>query len=54
MINLKIRILLRVLARAILLNKRKNIIAKALKNPRFKQKMVKPKKGKGSYKRKDK
>ncbi|MDA8537840.1 alternative ribosome rescue factor ArfA [Candidatus Pelagibacter bacterium] len=35
----------------ILLNK-KNFIAKSLKNPRFTPKIVKPKKGKGSFKRK--
>jgi alternative ribosome-rescue factor len=34
----------------ILLNK-KNFLAKALKNPKYKQKVVKPKKGKGSFKR---
>ncbi|MDC0653786.1 ribosome alternative rescue factor ArfA [Candidatus Pelagibacter sp.] len=34
----------------ILLNK-KNFIAKALKNPKYKQRVVKPKKGKGSFKR---
>tara|TARA_B100000795_G_scaffold226204_1_gene182162 strand:- start:587 stop:718 length:132 start_codon:yes stop_codon:yes gene_type:complete len=37
--------------RAIILNK-KNFIAKSLKDPKFKQKIVKPKKGKGSFKRK--
>jgi|TARA_B110000438_G_C15286637_1_gene425030 stalled ribosome alternative rescue factor ArfA len=36
---------------AIILNK-KNFLARSLKNPRFKQKIVKPKKGKGSFKRK--
>ena len=36
----------------ILLNKKKNFIAKYLKDPRFKQKVVVPKKGKGSFKRK--
>jgi stalled ribosome alternative rescue factor ArfA len=35
----------------ILLNKKKNFIAKALQNPRFKLRVVKPKKGKGSFKR---
>ncbi|MDB2515276.1 ribosome alternative rescue factor ArfA [Candidatus Pelagibacter bacterium] len=35
----------------ILLNK-KNFIAKSLKNLKFRQRVVKPKKGKGSYKRK--
>ena len=34
----------------ILLNK-KNFIAKALKNPKYKKRVVKPKKGKGSFKR---
>ena len=33
----------------ILLNN-KNFIAKALKNPKYKQRVVKPKKGKGSFK----
>tara|TARA_B110000305_G_C18839577_1_gene359464 strand:+ start:217 stop:327 length:111 start_codon:yes stop_codon:yes gene_type:complete len=32
--------------------KKKNFIAKSLKNPKFKQRVVKPKKGKGSFKRK--
>tara|TARA_B100000767_G_C19417800_1_gene390667 strand:+ start:272 stop:394 length:123 start_codon:yes stop_codon:yes gene_type:complete len=36
---------------AIILNK-KNFLAKSLKDSRFKQKIVKPKKGKGSFKRK--
>ena len=36
----------------ITLNKKKNFIAKSLKNPKFKQRIVKPKKGKGSFKRK--
>ena len=36
--------------RGILLNRKKNFVAKSLKNPRYKQKIVKPKKGKGSYK----
>ena len=36
----------------ILLKKNKNLIAKALKSPLFKQKVIKPKKGKGSFKRK--
>tara|TARA_B110000259_G_scaffold118064_1_gene134318 strand:- start:416 stop:526 length:111 start_codon:yes stop_codon:yes gene_type:complete len=31
---------------------KKNLIAKSLKDPRFKQKIVKQKKGKGSFKRK--
>ena len=35
-----------------LLKKNKNFIAKALKNPLFKQKVIKPKKGKGSFRRK--
>jgi len=34
------------------LNKKKNFVAKSLKNPRFKQVIVNPKKGKGSFKRK--
>ena len=32
--------------------KRKNIIAKDLMSKKYKQRVVKPKKGKGSYKRK--
>ena len=36
----------------ILLKKNKNFIAKFLKNPKFKQIIIKPKKGKGSFKRK--
>tara|TARA_B110000967_G_scaffold126343_1_gene129170 strand:- start:143 stop:253 length:111 start_codon:yes stop_codon:yes gene_type:complete len=32
--------------------KKINFIAKSLKNPKFKQRVVKPKKGKGSFKRK--
>tara|TARA_B110000027_G_C15904958_1_gene205735 strand:- start:22 stop:147 length:126 start_codon:yes stop_codon:yes gene_type:complete len=36
----------------ILLNKKKNFAAKSLSNPNFKQRVVKPKKGKGSFKRK--
>tara|TARA_B100000787_G_C16110213_1_gene257707 strand:+ start:529 stop:657 length:129 start_codon:yes stop_codon:yes gene_type:complete len=36
---------------ATLLNKNKNFIAKSLKNPKFKQRVVKPKKGRGSFKR---
>ncbi|RPG06645.1 MAG: ribosome alternative rescue factor ArfA [Pelagibacteraceae bacterium TMED267] len=31
---------------------KKNFIAKSLSNRRYKQKIVKPKKGKGSFKRK--
>jgi len=31
---------------------KKNLIAKNLSNKRYKQKIVKPKKGKGSFKRK--
>ena len=38
--------------RDILFNKKKNFLAKSLKDPRYKQKVVKPKKGKGSFKRK--
>jgi stalled ribosome alternative rescue factor ArfA len=34
------------------LNKKKNFIAKSLKDPKFNQRIVKPKKGKGSFKRK--
>jgi len=36
-----------------LLNK-KNFVAKNLRSPKFKQRVVKPKKGKGSFKRKNK
>ena len=32
--------------------KKKNLIAKNLKSPRYRSKIVKPKKGKGSFKRK--
>ena len=35
-------------------HKRKNIIAKDLFTKKYKQKIVKPKKGKGSFKRKNK
>ena len=52
MINLKIKILSLVTQMGISLNKKRNIIAKTLKNPLYKQRIVKPKKGKGSYKRK--
>ncbi|MDA9604869.1 ribosome alternative rescue factor ArfA [Candidatus Pelagibacter sp.] len=38
--------------KVILLNKKKNFIAKTLKDSKFKQRIVKPKKGKGSFKRK--
>ncbi len=34
--------------------KKKNFIAKELLTPRYKSKVVKPKKGKGSFKRKKK
>ena len=37
-----------------LLNKKKNLMAKNLRSPKFKQRVVKPKKGKGSFKRKTK
>ena len=37
-----------------LLNKKKNLMAKNLRSPKFKQRVVKPKKGKGSFKRKNK
>jgi alternative ribosome-rescue factor len=36
----------------ILLSKKKNLIAKNLRSPKFKQRVVRPKKGKGSFKRK--
>ena len=36
----------------ILLNKKKNLIAKNLRSPKYRTKIVKPKKGKGSFKRK--
>jgi len=36
----------------ILLNKKKNLIAKNLRSPKYRSKIVKPKKGKGSFKRK--
>ena len=34
--------------------KKKNLIAKNLRSPKFKQRVVKPKKGKGSFKRRSK
>ena len=37
-----------------LLNKKKNLMAKNLRSHKFKQRVVKPKKGKGSFKRKNK
>ena len=46
-----IKILSLVMLMVILLNKKKNLAAKSLKNPRFKQKVVRAKKGKGSFKR---
>ena len=33
---------------------KKNLIAKNLRSPKFKQRVLKPKKGKGSFKRKNK
>ena len=36
----------------ILLNKKKNLIAKNLRSSKYRSKIVKPKKGKGSFKRK--
>ena len=51
MINLKIKILFLVIVRVILLNRKKNLLAKSLKDPKFKQRVVKAKKGKGSFKR---
>jgi stalled ribosome alternative rescue factor ArfA len=38
----------------ILLNKKKNIFAKKLRTPKYRSKIVKAKKGKGSFKRKKK
>jgi len=35
-------------------NKKKNLIAKDLRSPKYKPRIVKPKKGKGSFKRKKK
>ena len=32
--------------------KKKNLIAKSLRSPKYRSKIVKPKKGKGSFKRK--
>ena len=54
MINLMIINLLKLTMMVILLSKKKNNMAKLLKDRRFKQKVVKPKKGKGSFRRKDK
>ena len=34
-------------------NKKKNLIAKDLRSPKYKPRIVKPKKGKGSFKRKN-
>ena len=42
------------LSKAIKNHKRKNFIAKDLLNPKYKTRVVKPKKGKGSFKRKKK
>ena len=36
------------------LNKKKNLIAKNLRSSKYRSKIVKPKKGKGSFKRKKK
>jgi len=47
------KILLLVIVKDTLLKNKKNFIAKSLKNQKFKQKIVKPKKGKGSFKRKN-
>ena len=54
MINLMIINLLKLTMKVILLNKKKNNMAKLLKDRRFKQRVVKPKKGKGSFSRKNK
>ena len=45
------KILLKVILMVILLNKKKNLAAKTLKDPKFKQRIVRSKKGKGSFKR---
>tara|TARA_B100000029_G_scaffold413964_1_gene417200 strand:- start:1034 stop:1150 length:117 start_codon:yes stop_codon:yes gene_type:complete len=34
------------------LNKKKNLFAKELRSPKYRPRLVKPKKGKGSFKRK--
>ena len=52
MTSLRIKILLKVIMKVTRLNKKKNFIAKSLKNSVFKQKIIQPKKGKGSFKRK--
>ena len=51
-----IKILLRVTSMVTLSksNKKKNFIAKSLSEAKFKQRIVRPKKGKGSFKRKTK
>ena len=49
-----IKILFKVPKRAILFNEKKNLIAKNLLTPKYKTRVVKPKKGKGSFKRKKK
>ena len=54
MINLMIINLLKLTMMVILLSKKKNNMAKLLKDRRFIQRVVKPKKGKGSFTRKKK
>ena len=46
--------LFKLMMMVISLSKRKNNMAKLLKDRRFKQRVVKPKKGKGSFSRKSK
>ena len=46
------RTLSKVLKQDILFNEKKNLIAKDLLTPKYKTRVVKPKKGKGSFKRK--
>ena len=36
------------------LNEKKNLIAKDLRSPKYRSRIIKPKKGKGSFKRKKK
>ena len=49
-----IKILLRVIKMVTSYNEKKNSIAKDLMTPKYKPRVIKPKKGKGSFKRKKK
>ena len=52
--NLMIKILFKVIKKDILYSEKKNSIAKDLMTPKYKPRVIKPKKGKGSFKRKKK